>query len=178
MSCAESIFGRNYYSHLASHRTMCKTEVLQSSPSFVKRNTSPLQRRERSHDHHSNTPRRSVRRVTFSSQDFILGQAQVYDRRGSLRQPCRPRVQISRSTMSAVGVAAAESNANFCGMWRRSHGFNWAALLELSGVDKAAIPEQVRVFLASVCWSFDACFCFADTTTVVRRPSFFSKNYC
>lgn len=154
---------------LLVHRTMCKTEVLQSSSSFAKHNTSPLQRRERSHHHHPNTPRRSARRVTFSSEDFILGQAQVYDRRGSLRQPCRPRVQSS--TMSAVRVAAAESNANFCGMWRRSHGFNWAALLELSGVDKASIPEQVRVFLASVCWSIDACVCFADT-----RPSF-SKNY-
>lgn len=50
----------------------------------------------------------------------------------------------STASSSAAAVRTRDSRANFRGIWRRSHGFNWAALLEFSGVDKAAIPEQVR----------------------------------
>lgn len=36
-----------------------------------------------------------------------------------------------------------QQHATFCGAWWRSRGFNWAALLEFSSVNKAAVAVQV-----------------------------------
>lgn len=98
---------------------------------------------------------RPSKRVTFSAEDCILGRAQDYDRR-SFEEPtpqsgayAPPHPSFSSSTYAGSnGQEAAASlteggHANFCGMWRRSHSFNWSALLELSGVPKEAIQIQV-----------------------------------
>ena len=113
---------------------------------------------------------RRTRRVTFSSRDYVLGTAQDYDRT-SFEEEVESPPQITAAAAADVATTATaraaaattttaatdsssvapglgtrdHSRANFCGIWRRSHGFNWAALLEFSGVDKAVIPEQVRL---------------------------------
>lgn len=89
--------------------------------------------------------KRSNKRVTFCNRDFILGTAPSYDRTSS-PGPVDAAFLGTRTTYRTgayVSKANPPRKANFCGIWRRSHGFNWAALLELSGVDKAAIPAQV-----------------------------------
>lgn len=100
---------------------------------------------------------RPPKRVTFSSEDCILGRAQDYDRR-SLEEPTpqsRAYAPLHPSFSSdafsgsdgqgdATGLTEG-GHVNFCGMWRRSHSFNWSALLELSGIPKDAIQRQVII---------------------------------
>lgn len=114
---------------------------------------------------------RHRKRVSFSNRDMVLGRAPSYDRSSApdpIPLATRIRVQeilesrkirkLAQAQNTAAtttthddspmapappGAAAGTTKANFCGIWRRSIGFNWAALLELSGVDKAAVPEQV-----------------------------------
>lgn len=115
--------------------------------------------------------RRHRKRVSFSNRDMVLGRAPTYDRSSAPDPiPLATRIRVQEilesrkihKTAQAQNTAAttithddspmarkppspaaASTKANFCGIWRRSIGFNWAALLELSGVDKAAVPEQV-----------------------------------
>ncbi|CAN0443329.1 unnamed protein product [Ectocarpus fasciculatus] len=111
------------------------------------------------------TAGRPAKRVSFSASECVLGRAQDYDRTSCevqtplLRRRVLPRrpapVFIIPSDEEAMHRQQQEQeqeqeqeyheqHANFCGMWRRSHGFNWASLLEFSGVDKSAVDEQVR----------------------------------
>lgn len=119
---------------------------------------------------------RPPKRVTFSSEDCILGRAQDYDRTSfeeptperdyvvAPRQPSFSPGTFSDTTGSNGQEAAAclteGGHANFRGMWRRSHSFNWSALLELSGVPKDAIPKQVRPpYLLGMESNFDRLWC-------------------
>ena len=153
--------------------------------------------------------RRSSRRVTFSTREYVLGTAQDYDRTSfevgmeSLESEAEEKSPLLNAGAAAAAAAAAttttttattattttttgagaagadvmaatatapttdngtwstsaaavgvrDSRANFCGIWRRSHGFHWAALLEFSGVDKADIPEQVRFTQCGQFWA-------------------------
>lgn len=88
---------------------------------------------------------RPIKRVTFSNRDFVLGTAQEYDR-SSAPIPASAFSLSSQNTChgsSSDSGGSSQPKANFCGIWRRSHGFNWAALLKLSGVHQDAIPAQV-----------------------------------
>lgn len=102
-------------------------------------------------------PRRPVKRVSFSPSECVLGRAQDYDRTSfEVQRPMLRRRSSSCSTPTSkaapvpVVISSADDagdhaqHADFSGTWRRSHGFNWASLLEFSGVDKASIPAQVR----------------------------------
>lgn len=121
-------------------------------------------------DETSRVRRRPHKRVSFSNRDLVLGHAQEYDRSTApdpVPLATRVRAQliarrnylmktskaIEGSDSDSPVTSASRGKANFCGIWRRSHGFNWAALLELSGVDKVAIPEQVGfvLVLSEVC---------------------------
>lgn len=125
---------------------MCNTTMLQTSK--VAKSSLSLGRK-RARDARTTAPEtsRPSKRVSFCNRDLVLGTAQVYDRTSSPDPapptviPCSPPSNSRVPTRVNAGVS---HNSNFCGIWRRSHGFNWAALLELSGLDKAAIPEQVR----------------------------------
>lgn len=103
--------------------------------------------------------RRPVKRVSFSKRDNVLGRAQDYDRTSfevplmlRRRRTPTPRAPPQKQRQTPVVVPDEEQkpqqpqppHANFSGMWRRSHGFNWASLLLFSGVDEAAIADQVR----------------------------------
>lgn len=104
--------------------------------------------------HGSGGNRRPAKRVSFSKCDKVLGRAQDYDRT-SFEVPVQlrrrrapytpPQATPSPAVEVDVGGEAGEHkyHANFCGMWRRSHGFNWASLLLFSGVDEDAIDDQV-----------------------------------
>ena len=135
---------------------MCRTAAvtrMQQPPSSSF--SSPKRQTKRSRDNGDGA--RPPKRVTFSSQNHVLGRAQDYDRasfeeptpqRDSMatRQQNTPGVWPQITTPHAHEVSATEGgHANFCGMWRRSHGFNWSALLELTGVPKDAVPEQVTL---------------------------------
>lgn len=97
---------------------------------------------------------RPVKRVSFSKRDSVLGRAQDYDRTSfevplTLRRRRTSRIAAPSSPSQNPVVVPDEKkqqphHANFSGMWRRSHGFNWASLLLFSGVDEAAIADQVR----------------------------------
>lgn len=122
---------------------MCTTSPFSKStrsrPSFQKRNND------------GTAARRPVKKVSFSKRDNVLGRAQDYDRT-SFEVPLMLRRRRTGGTSSLprkkTKVAAdgepKPHHANFSGMWRRSHGFNWESLLLFSGVNKAAIAEQVR----------------------------------
>ncbi|CAM9956940.1 unnamed protein product [Scytosiphon promiscuus] len=95
--------------------------------------------------------RRPVKRVSFSPSECVLGRAQDYDRTSfEVQRPMLRRASTSRSRPAPVVISnddddhdgEHEEHADFSGTWRRSHGFNWASLLEFSGVDKASIPAQ------------------------------------
>lgn len=137
---------------------MCKTSAFSKSV----RASRPSFRQQHKRSGSSDAPeRRPVKRVSFSKRDNVLGRAQDYDRTSFEVSPMlRRRRTISRRPASAappqeqrkptpVVVKVGEDerkpqHANFNGMWRRSHGFNWASLLLFSGVDEAAIADQVR----------------------------------
>lgn len=129
---------------------MCTTSPFSKStrsrPSFQKRNND------------GTAARRPVKKVSFSKRDNVLGRAQDYDRT-SFEVPLMLRRRRTGGTSSLprkkTKVAAdgepKPHHANFSGMWRRSHGFNWESLLLFSGVNKAAIAEQaVRMQSSSV----------------------------
>ncbi|CAN0089391.1 unnamed protein product [Pylaiella littoralis] len=117
----------------------------------------------------SSSTGRPTKRVSFSKKDYVLGRAQDYDRTSFELHPLLRRRRTIRTLPKAAlapapapapaFVAAApatvgndnpddkqqqegQKHANFCGTWRRSHGFNWVALLEFSGVDKASVADQ------------------------------------
>lgn len=139
--------------------SMCPlTRIQQPQPAISSCFASPLKRtRENGKD------ARPRKRVTFSPEECVLGRAQDYDRANlgepsSQRSVMAPR-QPSNASFGAHGLrspersspneqeaagVAAKGHPNFCGMWRRSQSFNWSALLELSGMPKDAIPEEVR----------------------------------
>lgn len=124
---------------------MCTTSPSAFSKSFRKRSS------DCSKEH------RPVKRVSFSKRDNVLGRAQDYDRTSFEVPPMLRRRRNSRrtpATQTKQTPPAGEvfedeqkprpEHANFSGMWRRSHGFNWASLLLFSGVDEAAIADQVH----------------------------------
>lgn len=155
-------------------REMCNTAVLAKMRQFNNNNKPSSFRRQQSaavphHQEHRRTKRereaqrtagRPAKRVSFSSSDCVLGRAQDYDRTSfEVQVPLVRRRIIPRRPAPVVIIPSDEESkqqqqqqqehqheqhANFCGMWRRSHGFNWASLLEFSGVDKADVAEQVR----------------------------------
>lgn len=133
-------------------KAMCTTSAFSKS-------ARPAFRQKRSSD--APPERRPVKRVSFSKRDNVLGRAQDYDRT-SFEVPLMMRKRRTRTPapapqkhMKQTPVAGDDhphqsqphqpQHANFNGMWRRSHGFNWASLLLFSGVDEAAIADQVRV---------------------------------
>ena len=127
--------------------------------------------------------RRPVKKVSFSKRDNVLGRAQDYDRTSfevplmlrRRRAPAKAPPQKPQETPVTPILAVVDDErkprqtqqtqqqqtqpqyANFSGMWRRSHGFNWASLLLFSGVDEAAIADQVRT-AATVVGSKDILF--------------------
>lgn len=143
----------------AGESSMCPlTGMQQPQPAISSCFASPLKRTRE-----SGKDARPRKRVTFSPEECVLGMAQDYDRT-NLREPSFQRVIMAPrqpnnasflahgprsqdrsppNEQEATGVAA-KGHPNFCGMWRRTQSFNWSALLELSGVPKDAIPEEVR----------------------------------
>eukprot|EP00903_Cladosiphon_okamuranus_P018914 g17396.t1 len=149
---------------------MCKTSAFSKSARASASRPSLGQQKRPGHS--DGPERRPVKRVSFSKRDNVLGRAQDYDRTSFEVSPMlrrrRPASSSSRppqpsaappreepqkkQTPVEVAVKASDeagddderkpSHANFNGMWRRSHGFNWASLLLFSGVDEAAIADQ------------------------------------
>lgn len=119
----------------------------QQPSSCLRRAAEPANRHKRARDGFPTTSPRT-KRVTFSTREDVLGTAQDYDRTSFEAEPSPARTAFHAGDASTAAPAVVrtmrDEQANFCGLWRRSHGFNWAALLELSGVDRAAIPEQVQ----------------------------------
>lgn len=140
---------------------MCTTSTFSKSKS-----SRPSFRQQQKRSSDVPPERRPVKRVSFSKRDNVLGRAQDYDRTSFEVPPMLRRRRTSSSARAspqtkqrqtpAVVVPIADDDeqqkklqpqpqhANFSGMWRRSHGFNWASLLLFSGVDEAAIADQVR----------------------------------
>ncbi|CBJ32970.1 expressed unknown protein [Ectocarpus siliculosus] len=148
---------------------MCNTAVL-AKMRQVNNNKPSCFRRQRSaavphHQEHRRTKRereaqrtagRPAKRVSFSANECVLGRAQDYDRTScEVQTPLVRRRIIPKRPAPVVIIPSDEEakqqqdqepheqqHANFCGMWRRSHGFHWESLLEFSGVDKADVAEQ------------------------------------
>lgn len=137
--------------------------ALRRSSHILKKTTTSLesqhryQPRKRAREGHlkNEAGSHTSKRVRFAAREIVLGTAQSdYDRSSfevQLQQSQRTPYLMQRSTplgdddvASGTHAEAGDDKANFRGIWRRCQGYNWASLLELSGVDAASIPEQVR----------------------------------
>lgn len=135
---------------------MCPIEspvlILRPSSCFREANlTKGLKRRH--NDEQSQPTRPAKRRVSFSSHVDVHTATEDYDRTSiEMTRPLPRRQRVSSKKVENVlatpttpaPVEEDGAKSNFCGRWKRSHGFKWAALLELSGVDKADVSRQVK----------------------------------
>ncbi|CAM9629547.1 unnamed protein product [Choristocarpus tenellus] len=83
--------------------------------------------------------KRTAKSVSFSGEDEILGTAQVYDRTSSTVSLPRTRTAVGGQ---GLGGPLKPGRCNLEGIWQRSHGFNWTAMLEISGIPKEDVPLQ------------------------------------